>query len=204
MENPLEKLFLNSEHPKKGKMTFSDACAFYAALQPYRVSSTGELRKLPPAAVAQAAGVSQPAISNLAAAGNIVGGQTRYPKVALEYATLGHDAFVHKYLTPIIQEKLTVALDAYNRKKRDPLKGKLNIRAASYEGRRELKPRSTYNPMTWTILIAWRSEPAIGWHYQIQAPHRENTWRGAADGRGFATSQAAFHAAREYLTPKEI
>ena len=32
----------------------------------------------------------------------------RYPKVAREYDSLGHEPFVHKYLTPLIRERLLV------------------------------------------------------------------------------------------------
>ena len=39
-------------------------------------------------------------VAYLRTAGEFRGGQLRYPQVAREYALLGHDAFIHKYVTP--------------------------------------------------------------------------------------------------------
>lgn len=102
MENPFAQALADLGRPNYGRLPFEDQCAYYAALK----------CEVPPIAVANVAGLSQSAISQLnrAGTGTPRGRQLRYPKVAAEYAAMGHDAFVHKYLTPVIRERLMVEI----------------------------------------------------------------------------------------------
>jgi hypothetical protein len=86
-------------------MTFDEQCGYYAAIQ----------SKVPLLIVAKVAGISHTVASYLKAAGERRGGQTRYPKVAREYAALGHEAFIHKYLNPRLRHDLIEAIDERKR-----------------------------------------------------------------------------------------
>ena len=61
-----------------------------------------------------------------------------------EYETLGHEAFIHRYLTPLIRDRLAVAVDEYRRRERNPdLNGKgFNPLANKYCGRHEWRETS--------------------------------------------------------------
>jgi hypothetical protein len=100
MENPFAEALADLGWPNHGRLPFEDQCAYYAALK----------CDVPPVAVANVSGLSQSVVSLLKAAGTPRGGQLRYPKVASEYAAMGHDSFVHKYLTPLIRERLMVEI----------------------------------------------------------------------------------------------
>ena len=125
------------------KLSFEDQCAYYAALilhlDPANPVSPEKRRPIPPAAIASVAGVSSATISLLAGAGQVRGGQLRYPKVANEYRALGHDAFIHKYLTAPIRDRLAVALNQSDHAERnvDINEHGYNPRANRYVGRVE-------------------------------------------------------------------
>jgi hypothetical protein len=110
MENPFAEQLKDLPFRNTSHLTFEEQCAFFAAL---RLS-------VPPLAVAQAAKLNRVTISHLNRAGSFLGGQIRYPKVAREYEILGHENFIHKYLTPPIRDRLAVAIDAYKRRERNP------------------------------------------------------------------------------------
>jgi hypothetical protein len=65
--------------------------------------------------VAKVAEIGSSVATYLKAAGQRRGGQVRYPKVAREYDALGHEAFVHRYLTPRLRADLIEAIDAKKR-----------------------------------------------------------------------------------------
>lgn len=212
MENPLADILENSNIPDYSRLSFEEQCAYYIALRPYQASSGGQTKRFPPAAVAAAAGVSQSTISLLGDAGKVRGGQIRYPKVAAEYAKLGHDAFVHRYLTPIIRERLAVAYDDWTRRKRNPdinSEG-WNPRADRYCGRHEIPETSIgLHAIFWIQAVpdlhgyAWRN---LKPRYDLpeipvsEAPLQGDPTRG---GKGYATSQDCFRAAKHRLDPKQ-
>jgi hypothetical protein len=86
-------------------MTFDEQCEIYAAIR----------SEVPLLIVCKVANISSSVASYLKAAGKRRGGQTRYPKVASEYEALGHEAFIHKYLTPRFRQDLIAALDEKKR-----------------------------------------------------------------------------------------
>jgi hypothetical protein len=60
--------------------------------------------------VSKVAKISSSVATYLKAAGQRRGLQIRYPKVAREYDRLGHEAFVHRYLTPRLRQDLIEAI----------------------------------------------------------------------------------------------
>lgn len=120
MENPFAEKLALLNRPDYGKLSFGEQCAFYAALK----------CQVPPAAVAKAAGVAQSTISLLGSAGQARGGKMRYAKLAREYDSLGHDAFVHRYLNPAIRDRIMVAIDQIKHAARNP-----DINAAGFSPR---------------------------------------------------------------------
>jgi hypothetical protein len=212
MENPFAEMLKNSKIPDYGRLSFDEQCAYYVALLPYKVSTSNEYVRFPPSVVASAAGVSQSTISLLSDAGKVRGGQLRYPKVAAEYAKLGHDAFVHKYLTPIIRERLAVALEAWKRRKRNPdLNDKgFNPRANRYVGRHDRLETSIDLPAHFYITEPIPDRGGYFWrnlkprHDLPEIPVSQAPLEGdpARNGQGFATSQDAFRAALARLDPK--
>src|SRR4029077_10851618 len=135
MENPFARDLELLNRTNYGRLSFDEQCAYYAALR----------LNVPPVAVATTAGVSQSVVSLLGSAGENRGGQIRYPKVASEDAALGHEAFVHKYLTAPIRDQLSVAIANLNRVKRNPDINEhgFNPRACRYLGRNEWPETST-------------------------------------------------------------
>ena len=105
MENPFAQSLATLNRPDYGKLSFDEQCAYYDALK----------CGVPPAAVAQVAGVAQSTVSLLGSAGETRGGKMRYAKLAREYDSLGHDAFVHRYLNPLIRDRLMVAIEPNHR-----------------------------------------------------------------------------------------
>ena len=212
MENPFADSLKNLKPRNDRKLSFDEQCAFYCALK----------LSVPPIAVAQAAGLSAIAISHLARAGQFLGGQIRYPRVAREYAALGHEAFIHRYLTPPLRERLDQAIDAYRSRERNPdinSKGynpKANGACDRYEWRetsiglhavfrielhpdgagyfwRNLKPRYD-QPEVPADEVPYNPECAI-----VGDPSR-GPERGP-DAKGFATSQLCFRHCKRLFNP---
>ena len=217
MENPFADILGTSTIPDYSRLSFEEQCAYYVALMPYKVSSTGEMQRFPPAAVAAAAGVSQSTISLLGDAGQVRGGQLRYPKVAAEYAALGHEAFVHKYVTPIIRERLAVAYDAWKARKRNPDLNQrgYNPRANRYVGRHEWPKTSiglhaiVYVDLAperggyfWFDLKPRQDLPEIALNQATPQGDPERERDPNDHEQGFATSTDAWRAARDRLDPK--
>lgn len=211
MENPLADMLEGLAIPDYGKLSFEEQCAYYIALLPYKLTTTGETTRFPPAAVAQAAGVSQSTISLLSDAGQVRGGQLRYPRVAAEYAKLGHETFVHKYLTPIIRERLRVALDDWKRRKRNPDVNEhgYNPRANRYVGRHEWPKTSIDLQAIFYIDLAHDRGGYLWFNLKPrqdlpEIPLNQAIGQGdpACSNRGFATSEDAYRWVKAYLSPK--
>ena len=197
MENPFQESLKGLNRNNVRKLAFGEQCAAYAALK----------LQVPLEAISKTFGVSLGTLSYLGHAGEVKGDHLRYRPVAREFEALGQEAFVHKYLTAPIRERLELAIDAFKRKVRNPdinSRG-YNPRADGYVGHHVLKPRSEYQADIWEIDIALMtagSDP--GYFYRIGAPHPSPQWRGnsARQGGGFVTSTDCYRFARDYLSPK--
>jgi hypothetical protein len=198
MENPFAEMLKGLINTNGRKLAFGEQCAAYGALK----------LQVPLEAVARAFGVGLPTLSYLRHAGEVRGGQLRYRLVAREFEALGEDAFVQKYLTPPIRERLAVAIDAFKRKIRNPdinAKG-YNPRADGYVGHHALKPRSEYQAETWEIDIAlFSGGERPGYFYRIGKPYPTAKWNGNPERQdgGFVTSTDCYRSARDYLSPKD-
>jgi hypothetical protein len=212
MENPLADLVDDSENTINRKLSFEEQCAFYIALK---------LGVKPPA-VEIATGLSRAAISQLNRAGQYLGGQIRYPKVVREYEKLGHEKFIHTYLTPPIRDRLAVAVDKYLRRERNPdlnAKG-FNPLANRYCGRHEWRETSIglhavfqieLHPLGcgyfWRNLKPFQGLPEIPpdqISYDPAAALNGDTERGPERGpaaKGFPTSKACFLHVKRLFDP---
>ena len=195
MENPFSDLVasLNSQNHKH--LTFEEQCAFYAALQ------CGVTQ----AAVALAAKVSGPTISLLSNAGQVRAGQLRYPRVAREYQSLGHDAFVSKYATPWARERLDAASAQILHKKRNPDEAKgWSPRANAYEGVHHW-PDASLGPCKFVIIPVPDRQ---GWFWRQLEPYA-GPLRGnpllddGAREPGFANTKDCFRLCRSYFNPTQ-
>ena len=130
MENPIADLVESQITQSNSRMTFVESCSFHAALM------CGVKNN----AVAIATGMSQPAIAHLRHAGERLGGQIRYPAVARERRDLGDEAFVHKYLTPLIRDRLQVAIEQIRLKQTTPKPpGAIRPHATRFQGHHAVK-----------------------------------------------------------------
>jgi hypothetical protein len=198
MENPFADIVNSQLIYKTVKLSHSDACAFYAALR----------EKVSQPIVARASGLTQGAISHLAAAGERRGGQIRYPKVAAEYRALGREAFIHKYVTPIIRERLRVA--SLETRARSPSAFEaegVKPRANKDRGRHLIKDLEG-GPDT-PVEIQFDRGPKPGWKWRLLEPTPGDpiaaAWRGdpKREERGFPTSSAARAACQIRFGPSD-
>ena len=193
MLNPFADVLEHSEETTSNHLSFEDQCGYYGALKCGIKNN----------AVALAANIAQPTVSYLRAAGERRGGQIHYARVAREYANLGHDPFIHKYVTDRIR---TRCLNA----RHDILHGLAKPRASAFVKPRKsglvgshiLRPRSALSEETWTIDIVQRPE---GYFYLIiGSPLRGEIHREDAQAFGpFAQARDALHAAKDQLTPED-
>lgn len=198
-ENPLadivEPRISNQRHTR---VPFVELCGFYAALQ------LGVSR----ADVVFATGLSPGAIYYLSQAGHTCGGQFRYPRIAAEWARLGREAFVEKYLHAAIRDRLRVAHAAV-RQKLAPggAPPAINPRANAYKGahRFKLNENSIY-----AVDIAYDRNPKNpGWVFRHRLDYGE-AWRGDGmrEEARFASSRDCWlHCRQRYVTldvPSEI
>lgn len=212
MENPFAEQLKNLKITSHRKLSFDEQCAFYAGLK----------LSVPHLAVSIAANVSQLTVSHLARAGSFLGGQMRYPAVAREYGTLGHEAFVHRYLTPVMRDRLAVAIDAVKRRERNPAlnsKG-YNPLANRYCGRHEWPETSLGLHSVFAIELCpdrcgylWRNLkpfqglPTVAWDDAPSNPACQlmgDPSRGPEEGpnaKGFATSKDCFQHIRRRFNP---
>ena len=196
MTNPFEDILKSQTTGYARKLPHADACGYYAALR------DGVTQPI----VVAASGLSQGAISHLAAAGKRKGGQIRYPKVAAEYLALGREAFIHKYVTTIIRDRLRVAADQVSRHTPSAVElAGVNPRANKYRGLHNF----TDQDFGATIEIAFAREIAIGWRWRTVAlsdgrVHSEY-WRGDPrhEERSFATSEDAYTHCRIRYSPTD-
>lgn len=182
MTNPFEDILKTQTTGHPRKLSHEEACGYYAALR------DGVTQPI----VSAAAGLSQGAISHLAAAGERKGGQIRYPKVAAEYLALGREPFIHKYVTTIIRDRLRVAQDQVRNRPPSAIEtAGVNPRANKDRGRHAIKDPSG-GPDT-PIEIAFDYGPKPGWKWRAPSDEAAQSWRGDPrhEERGFATSADA-------------
>ena len=124
--NPLADLLERQNVKPTRKLSISDQCGYFATMK----------LGISPVVVAEATGLALSTICHLRSAGENRSGQLRYPSVAREYAQLGHEIFVHRYLTAPIRERIAVAVDRVNRRERASVNSKgFNPAANRYLGR---------------------------------------------------------------------
>jgi hypothetical protein len=199
MENPLADLVESQTAQSNSRMPFGELCAFHAALM------CGVRNR----AVAKASGLSTATIAHLARAGDRHGGQLRYPRVASERQTLGDQAFVQKYITPLIRDRLQVAIDAIRRHDAEAkAPGAVRPNATRFRGPHAV---GDYGGSRWEFTVRFSKEPPIGWLYGVTfEPGRGHIapeyvrWIGdrSRGGRGYATSTEAYTALMSKLNPK--
>src|SRR4029077_2031509 len=214
MENPFAKELELLNRPNYDHLSFDEQCAYYAAL----------LLKVPQPAVAATADVSQATVSLLNSAGETKGGKIRYPKVAREYQTLGHEAFVHKYLTAPIRDRLSVAISQLTHARRNPDINEhgFNPRACRYLGRNEWPETSiglhaifrielhpTLHGYFWRDLKPYQADPEVLADQVATHPGcflRGDPSRGPERGpgaKGFPTSEACYRHVKRQMNPED-
>jgi hypothetical protein len=186
MENPFADILQTQITDQRRKLPFPEACAFHVALK----------EGVSQPVVARASGLTQGAISHLARAGERLAGQIRYPKVAQEYAKLGREAFIHKYVTAPIRERLRVADIAVRNQPRNSLeRAGVNPRANKDRGRHTIRDSSGGPDVEIEIQFDRGQRPGWKWaEYDPTHPGQlTGQWRGdpANEERGFKSSAAA-------------
>jgi hypothetical protein len=195
MENPFASIVENQTSLGHARLSHEELCGYFAALK----------EKVHPKVVAKASGLSISTVCSLRAAGTFHAGQLRYPRVAKEYEFLGRATFIHRYVTPVLIDKIRVAADQVNRAQFALMTedGGVNPRATLYAGEHMIAERR--------ILIFFDRDPeAPGWKWRdlTETPFREfplETVRGdtARQERGFPTSKAAFDYCRLRYAPTD-
>ena len=192
MENPIADLVESQIVSSNPRMPFEEQCAFHAAL----------LCGVRNDAVAVATGLAMPTVAYLRHAGQHMGGQIRYPRVARERAQLGDQEFIHRYLNPKIRDRLAVAINQVKTKKLEPKPANgIRPNATRFRGRQEI---TALDGSKWAVLIKFTPE---GWFYgYCLEPGRGERklehviWQGQRDGQGFATSTDAYRIPLNLLT----
>lgn len=215
MENPFAEALKGLDYPNHRKLSFEEQCAFFAALK----------CGVPQLAVAHAGNVSRFTASLLSKAGTMSGGQLRYPAVASEYATHGHEGFVHKYLTPIMRERVLAAMEDLRHRERNP---PLNAKGYNPNANRHCNkviewPETSIGlhavfvielvpdlcGYLWRNLKPHQGMPTVDWSDAANDPRCQlqgDPSRGPRTGpgvKGFPTSQACFAFVKRELWPTE-
>jgi hypothetical protein len=210
--NPLADLLERQNVKPKHKLSIEDQCSYFATMK----------LGISPVVVAEATGLSLPTICHLRSAGSYRSGQLRYPAVAREYAQLGHENFIHRYLTAPIRERIAVALDSVNRRERGQVNAKgFNPAANRYLGRHVWPETSSGYHIVFRIELHpdgggyfWRNlkpryeapevladrvdyDPAC----QLLGDLARGPERGP-EAKGFATSQACWKHVKNLFNPK--
>lgn len=204
MENPFADIVENQIERHATRLPFDEMCAFYSAL----------CEGVIPAVVARASGLKPQTMASLRAAGTWHAGQMRYPKVAEEYRSLGREAFIHKYVTASIRDRLRIAADQVKRKKLEPPPaGASNPRANGYAGRQAIKDPLGGPPITVTIEFDRQTPGKPGWTWREYAgwPEPKPGFDGAPVLRGdprhqerrFASSRDCLDFCRLRFCPTE-
>ena len=208
MENPFAEQLALLNRPDYGKLSFEEQCAYYAALK----------CKVPPAALAKAAGVAQSTISLLGSAGQERGGKMRYAKLAREYDSLGHEAFVHRYLTPVIRDRLIVEMDKLKHAARNPDINEygFNPRANRYVDRHDwalsyrrtvfrIELHPTRHGYFWRDLKPYSDLPEVTPEREpFDCPLAGDPSRGperGPDAKGYPTSELCYRACKRLFNP---
>lgn len=193
MLNPFSEALEDYPRTSSNHMSFEDACGYYGAL----------VSGVQPAAISLAANVAQPTVSYLARAGEYVGGQIRYPRVAREYALLGHDAFIEKYVTPVLREHCVAAMrDLAAGVARPKTSTRVQPRRSGLIGRHILKSRSDFAPTAHAIEILEPTPEGYFYLALTKVGGGEHKPEHAPKYGPFKTAAAARRAARDYLTPE--
>ena len=192
MENPFSQALENTIPTSKNHIPFPEACAYYGALR----------CGVPQAAIASIAGVAPVTVAYLNRAGEFRSGQKRYPKIAAEYDQLGHDAFIHTYLTPAIRASLLHAIELLNKGLLPERKSNFaRQRANGLVGFHVLKPRNQWQVESARIQIETIPQ---GYRWVLHALGSfEYAYEHAPKSEPFATSREAFNAAKTRFTPTE-
>jgi hypothetical protein len=181
-------------------MLFEELCAYHAAL----MCGVGN------EAVAIATGLSTPTVSYLRHAGKHIGGQIRYPAVARERRNLGDEAFVRKYATPLIRDRVAAAAEQVRLKQTTPKPpGAIRPNAKRFAGSHQA---TEYGGSKWEFTVRLSTEPPVGWLWgttfepgrgHIKPEHIR--WQGDPErqGRGYATSTEAYSAFINMINPKD-
>ncbi len=188
MENPFAEVLKTYIGRQAERLTTEEQCGYFAAIR----------MGVPLEAISLASGLGRSAASHLAAAGERRGGQIRYPKVASAYATLGHEPFVHRFLTPAIHQRCLTAIDQVNHGQKSGRTARgANPRANRYAGKHIFPDYGPKAPVT----IQWSDDPT-GWHWR--SPYDgDNELRGDPRNQeqGFATSRDCYRFLKLRLDP---
>ena len=210
--NPLADLLERQNTKPKHKLSIEDQCSFFATMK----------LGISPVVVAECTGLSLPTVCHLRQAGEYRSGQLRYPAVAREYAQLGHENFIHRYLTAPIRERIAVAIDSVNRRERASLNAKgYNPAANRYAGRHAWPETSSGFHVIFRIELYpdgggyfWRNlkpryeEPEVladRVNYDLACQINGDPSRGperGPDARGFPTSEACWKHVKSLYNPK--
>lgn len=193
MTSPFDGILKKQNCSPQTRLSFPDLCGYYAALRD----------GVSPAVVARASGLAKITVTYLRHAGEHYGGQLRYPRIAREYESWGHEAFVNHYATPVLVEKLAAA-----ETKPPPPRIGFNARADKRAGSFTFLDKRTGKQGGFTIRLELDSErPGWGWkdHAGPIDPQDPFPTRGdpRAQERLFATSGAAYDFAMLRIFPTD-
>jgi hypothetical protein len=199
MASPFNHILNKQTKQHQTRLPFAELCGFYAALRD----------GVSPAVVARASGLDVTTAGALRRAGSFHSGQLRYPKVAREFQALGEEAFIHKYVTRALINRLDDAAHGLAAPAR-PFTG-VNERANRYEGTHTQIDKRDGRGVTFKIGFD-RNPCQPGWLWSDF--EQSWTWRGdpreKLDERGqerrFATSTEAwkFYQLRRFATDAQV
>ena len=193
MDNPFSETVSKYVEDRKGKLSFEELCGYYAAM----------LCEVKDREIEVASGLSQPTVSNLRHAGEYRSGQLRYVRIAKEYALLGREAFIAKYATPSIRERVRLASEAPRHIVL--AKGFVKRRVDStYIGPHWLEPRGDSQPSRIKIDIVREPDSRYRWIYRradYTPADIEDRYEPCA--QTFDTGLECYRHALAYLVPKD-
>lgn len=191
-QNPFADILANVVVQRKHRLTFEEQCGYFGAL----------IHKVPKPIVAEASGMQIAAVYRLANAGQPP--RYDYEKVWLEWQALQGERFIHKYVTPVIRDKLRVAGENIHlaRLAPKPFDG-FNRRASKYLGSHTIIDRDIEGDPGVEIEIAFDRDPlAPGWKWRLKG---DSAWRGdpRCEERGFAFSEHAYQFCKLRFAPTQ-
>jgi hypothetical protein len=179
---------------RNSRLSFEELCGFYAAF-----AWDVEL-----GVIVRASGLDRSTAAHLRNAGQFRSGQTRYPRVAAEFARLGKADFSTKYLTAPLKDRLRVAKLEHDRAAAEPRSNRINFNADAYAGVHAF-PNSHFGPDTKVEIVPDRGVRP-GWTWRDLSPNREtDELRGdpRTEESRFAKSKAALDFCRLRFMPKD-